>query len=86
MVCRLKLMTVEEVAIRVGQLRLEHSTHPPASDSVSERKRQHENNGGQEISACRAVENITSQEAGKTHVSERGIQGRSEVNPKNASY
>ncbi len=71
--------TVEEVAIGVGQLRLEHPSNAPAGDGVGERERKHAHDCRQQVSEYRSVKDITEQEGGEREIAESKIERQREV-------
>src|SRR5712691_6378065 len=75
---------VEEVAIGVGQLRLEHPAYPPAGDRVRESQRKHADDRRQEVPEHRSVENITEQQSSESEIAESKIEGWCEVVADNA--
>src|SRR6266571_3674819 len=71
--------TVEEVAIGVGQLRLEHAADAPAGDGVRERQGQNANDRREEVAEQGAIQYVADQKASKCEVAEGYEEGTSDV-------
>src|SRR5215467_16225791 len=63
--------TVEQVAVGVGELRLEYATDPPAGDGVRQRQREQADDGGEEVTEQRPIEHVADEKPSQSEIRER---------------